>query len=122
MSGGLLRDGMPCGALPLLPLIYRSELPLYPDSYFVRGKLGLAIPGVAVCSVVAVLFPAACSSGPGAQSGSMQKGQIPVRFFAVEEQVLERRIQPVGSLLPIDQSTISSEVEARVCSGFGRRA
>jgi len=37
-----------------------------------------------------------------------------VRFFTVEEQVVKRRVQAVGSLYPIDQSTISSEVEARV--------
>jgi RND family efflux transporter MFP subunit len=62
----------------------------------------------------AILILTSCTSDPVARTGSSQDSYVPVRFFTVEEQVVKPRIQAVGSLYPIDQSTISSEVEARV--------
>lgn len=39
---------------------------------------------------------------------------IVVRAFPVKEEVLRRRVQAVGSLFPLDESTVSAEVEGRV--------
>lgn len=58
---------------------------------------------------------AACSGNPeAAKSGPRAGGPVPVRLFTVEQQVMKRRVQAVGSLFPIDESTISAQVEGRV--------
>ena len=83
-------------------------------STIICPKLRRARAGAACLCFAAILMLASCSSDPDARSGSRTGGPIAVRLFTVEEQVVKRRIQAVGSLYPIDQSTISSEVEARV--------
>jgi RND family efflux transporter MFP subunit len=90
------------------------ETPLYPDSPVVDVKFRPAAAIVAGLCFIAILLLTSCSSDPEARSGSGPDGPVPARFFTVQEQVMKRRVQAVGSLYPIDESTISSEVEARV--------
>ena len=70
--------------------------------------------GIASLCFLAILLFTSCSSDPDARSGAKLGGPVSVRLFSVEERVVKRRVQAVGSLYPIDESTISSEVEARV--------
>ncbi len=96
------------------PVIPGLEMPLHSDFIIVRSNLRPSAAGFAGFWFFAVSLLASCSPGPEARPGSKSDNRIPVRLFTVEERVLKRRIQATGSLYPIDESTISSEVEARV--------
>jgi membrane fusion protein, multidrug efflux system len=87
---------------------------LYPGSPIISSKSRQVRLNTACMCFLAALTLTSCASDPDARSGSGTGGPISVRLFKVEEQVVKRRVQAVGSLYPIDQSTISSEVEARV--------
>jgi len=87
---------------------------LYSGFPVIRSKSRKAGGGIAFFYLFATFLLTSCSSDPDARSGSKTGGPVPVRFFTVEERVVKRRVQAVGSLHPIDESTISSEVEARV--------
>ena len=87
---------------------------MYSDCPMVRSNRRPAVAGLAGLWLFAVSLLTSCSPDPDARSGSEPGSAVPVRLFTVTEQVVKRRIQAVGSLYPIDQSTVSSEVEARV--------
>jgi RND family efflux transporter MFP subunit len=87
---------------------------LYSGFHVIRSMSRKASGGIAFFCLFATFLLTSCSSDPDARSGSKTGGPVPVRFFTVEERVVKRRVQAVGSLHPIDESTISSEVEARV--------
>jgi len=55
-----------------------------------------------------------CSRAPTAGARGDANNPIPVRIFSVEEEVLQRNVQTVGSLYALEESTISAEVEGRV--------
>ncbi len=55
-----------------------------------------------------------CSRTPNAGARGDSDNPIPVRTYAVEEEVLQRNVQTVGSLHALEESTISAEVEGRV--------
>lgn len=57
---------------------------------------------------------AACSRTQSSSVRGDASNPIPVRTYPVEEQVVRRRVQAVGSLYPLDESTVSAEVEGRV--------
>ncbi len=96
------------------PAIPGLEMPLHSDFTIVRMNFRPSVAGFAGFWFFAVSFLTSCSADPDARSGHESDNRIPVRSFTVEEQVLKRPIQAVGTLYPIDESTISSEVEARV--------
>jgi RND family efflux transporter MFP subunit len=87
---------------------------LYPGFPITRSRFRRAGGAVACICFFAILLFTSCSSDPDARSGGKAGGPVSVRLFTVEVQVVKRRVQAVGSLHPIDESTISSEVEARV--------
>jgi RND family efflux transporter MFP subunit len=87
---------------------------LYPGFPITRSRFRRAGGAVACICFFAILLFTSCSSDPDARSGGKVGGPVSVRLFTVEVQVVKRRVQAVGSLHPIDESTISSEVEARV--------
>ncbi len=62
----------------------------------------------------ALLSQAGCSRGQPSSVLGDPANPIGVRIYPVEEQVTRRRVQAVGSLYALDESTISSEVEGRV--------
>lgn len=94
--------------------IHNSEIHLDSGSLMICSKFRQARAAAACLCFVAVFILTSCSTDPDARSGGKTGGPVSVRLFTVEEQVVKRRVQAVGSLYPIDQSTISSEVEARV--------
>ena len=55
-----------------------------------------------------------CSQSPEAGARGDTKNPIPVRIHPVEEQLLRRPVQAVGSLYALEESTLSAEVEGRV--------
>lgn len=87
---------------------------MYPGFPITRSRFRRAGGAVACICFFAILLFTSCSSDPDARSGGKVGGPVSVRLFTVEVQVVKRRVQAVGSLHPIDESTISSEVEARV--------
>ena len=70
------------------------------------------LPGAAMLLVF--LGEAACSRTQPSSVRGDASNPIPVQTYPVEEQVVRRRVQAVGSLYPLDESTISAEVEGRV--------
>jgi RND family efflux transporter MFP subunit len=72
----------------------------------------LLLPALAALTIV--LLQTGCSR---TQTGSVRgdaANPIPVRTYSVQEEVLRRRVQAVGSLYPLEESMISAEVEGRV--------
>jgi len=106
--------GVYCPAGQARQTIFFLEIHLESGSPVICAKFRPGRAGVASLCFGAVFILSSCSSDPDARSGSRTDGPVTVRLFTVEEQVVKRRVQAVGSLYPIDQSTISSEVEARV--------
>jgi RND family efflux transporter MFP subunit len=62
----------------------------------------------------AVLVVAGCSKAQPSSVLGDASHPAPVRFYTVSEETARRRIQAVGSLYALEESTLSSEVEGRV--------
>jgi multidrug efflux pump subunit AcrA (membrane-fusion protein) len=60
------------------------------------------------------LVEAGCSRTRSASVRGNADNPILVRAYPVGEEVVRRHVQAVGSLYPLDESTVSAEVEARV--------
>jgi RND family efflux transporter MFP subunit len=61
-------------------------------------------------------------SGCGRTQSASVRGDagnpIAIHVFPVTEDVIQRRVQAVGSLFPLDESTVSAEVEGRISKVF----
>lgn len=68
---------------------------------------------VAMLSGVILSF-ASCSRTSGKGVDSVALRPISVRMLAVEQKQIRRNVESVGSLFPLDEVTVSSEVEGRV--------
>ena len=66
---------------------------------------------MAACVVV---LAAGCSKGQPSSVLGDASHPAPVHFYTVAEETARRRIQAVGSLFALEESTLSSEVEGRV--------
>ena len=66
-----------------------------------------------VCGIAVALLLGGCSGKSEAKSDTAS-APVAVKTFTVQEEVLKRRVQATGSLFPLEESTISSEVEGRV--------
>ncbi|MCI0401933.1 MAG: efflux RND transporter periplasmic adaptor subunit [Acidobacteria bacterium] len=64
--------------------------------------------------LLAGVLLAGCSQSPEAGARGDTKNPILVRIHPVEEQLLRRPVQAVGSLYALEESTLSAEVEGRV--------
>ena len=84
-----------------------SQVDLRTCSRTARGLSGFA----AGCLLLA---GAGCSRTPQAVVRGDAAHPISVRTYKVEEQVVRRKVQAVGSLFPLEESRISAEVEGRV--------
>lgn len=75
-------------------------------------------PGVKFGYVVAMACAIACANGcSNSQANSAKAGftkPVPVHIYTVAEETTQRRVQAVGSLLALEESTLSSQVEGRV--------
>ena len=60
------------------------------------------------------MLQAGCSRTQTASARGDAGNPIAVRAYPVQEEVIRRRVQAVGSLYALEESTISAEVEARV--------
>jgi len=68
----------------------------------------------ALASPLLFLLPAGCSRSQPASVRGDAGNPIAVRAFAVQEEVVRRRVQAVGSLYALEESTVSAEVEGRI--------
>jgi len=68
-----------------------------------------------VVSAAAVLLPAVGCSNSQANSGKKDVA-TPARVYTVWEETTRRRVQAVGTLFALEESTLSAEVEGRVDS------
>jgi len=68
----------------------------------------------ALAAMFAVFVVAGCSKAQPTSVLGDASHPAPVRFYTVAEETARRRIQAVGSLYALEESTLSSEVEGRV--------
>jgi len=68
----------------------------------------------ATALAVAVVAGSGCSRSREGQTRGDASNPIAVRIYPVQEEVVRRRVHPVGSLYALEESTISAEVEGRV--------
>src|SRR6266704_830906 len=68
----------------------------------------------ALAAMFAVFAVAGCSKAQPSSVLGDASHPAPVRFYTVAEETARRRIQAVGSLYALEESTLSSEVEGRV--------
>src|SRR2546422_4746245 len=75
---------------------------------------GSCFSPVTLVTLLLFLVQAGCSRTQPASVRGDAANPIAVRSFPVEEEVVRRRVQAVGSLYALEESTISAEVEGRV--------
>jgi len=68
----------------------------------------------ALMAAYVVVLAAGCSKGQPSSVLGDASHPAPVHFYTVAEETARRRIQAVGSLFALEESTLSSEVEGRV--------
>src|SRR5712691_6280035 len=66
--------------------------------------------GGMVIALLSVLFAGACTNSTNRAAANNSK-PLPVRIYTVTEETTHRRAQAVGSLFPLEESTLSAEVE-----------
>ncbi len=69
---------------------------------------------IALCAAFLLLAAGSCSRARETSVRGDSANPIEVRIFPVVEKAVPRRVQAVGSLFPLEESTVSSEVEGRV--------
>ena len=69
--------------------------------------------GFLVVGASATIVACGCSSSQGHAKAGFTK-PVPVHVYSVAEESTRRRIQAVGSLLALEESTLSAQVEGRV--------
>ena len=74
-----------------------------------RGKVDFAL-----AATLALLAAGGCSKAQPTSVLGDAAHPAPVHFYTVAEETARRRIQAVGSLYALEESTLSSEVEGRV--------
>jgi len=70
--------------------------------------------GFALAAIAFFLLAAGCSKSQPISVLGDASHPTPVRFYTVAEETARRRIQAVGTLYALEESTLSSEVEGRV--------
>ena len=78
-----------------------------------RAGITSAVLAVAVLSCIIPGF-VACSKTSGKAVDNASPRPLAVRALAVEQKQVRRNVESVGSLFPLDEVTVSSEVEGRV--------
>jgi len=68
---------------------------------------------LAAAAMLATLFASSCSSSNANSAADVSK-PIPANIYTVAEETTQRRVQAVGSLFALEESTLSSEVEGIV--------
>ena len=65
-------------------------------------------------SVAAAALAVGCSNSQAHSASAASSKAVPVRVYPVVEEATRRRVQAVGSLLALEESTLSAQVEGRV--------
>ena len=83
---------------------------------WVQSKCPQTTRGVFLLSALALaaLVGAACSKTDSGSVLGDASHPTPVRLYTVAEETAKRRVQAVGSLFPLEESILSSQVEGRV--------
>jgi RND family efflux transporter MFP subunit len=61
-----------------------------------------------------IAFAGACSNSPADSAKASFSKPVPVHVYSVAEETTQRRVQAVGSLFALEESTLSAQVEGRV--------
>src|SRR5215467_1891584 len=69
--------------------------------------------GFLVVGASATILACGCSSSRSQAKAGFTK-PVPVHVYSVDEESTRRRVQAVGSLLALEESTLSAQVEGRV--------
>lgn len=76
----------------------------------------LGMMSIVAVTVLAVMFAGSCSKNQASSVLGDATHPTPVHFYTVAEESTRRRIQAVGSLYALEESTLSSQVEGRVAA------
>jgi RND family efflux transporter MFP subunit len=71
---------------------------------------------IVAVTVLAMMFAVGCSKNQASSVLGDATHPTPVHFYTVAEETARRRIQAVGSLYALEESTLSSQVEGRVAA------
>jgi RND family efflux transporter MFP subunit len=71
------------------------------------------LPGIAVVAIL-VLSAVGCSNSNANSAAASAPKPIPAHIYTVAEETTQRRVQAVGSLFALEESTLSSEVDGIV--------
>ena len=77
------------------------------------SSLRFFAPGATVAGF-SLLVLCGCSNFQTKSAGASLPRAVPARIYTVTEETTRRRVQAVGSLYPLEESTLSAEVEGRV--------
>jgi multidrug efflux system membrane fusion protein len=69
---------------------------------------------LALIAALAAMLEPGCSKSPAGSVLGDAAHPTPVHFYTVAEETARRRVQAVGSLFPLEESTLSSQVDGRV--------
>jgi len=78
-----------------------------------RAAARCGVP-VVILAGVALALAAGCAKSPSANTLDDASRPVRVHLYTVAEETANRRIQAVGSLYALEESTLSAQVEARV--------
>ncbi len=76
--------------------------------------VGLSATPLLFSALAALLLQAGCSRTQPASVRGDAANPIAVRIYPVQEETVRRRVQAVGSLYALEESTVSAEVEGRI--------
>jgi len=75
------------------------------------SRLRFSVPGATVAGLSLLLL---CGCSRGNSEAASRPKAVPAHIYTVTEETARRRVQAVGSLFPLEESTLSAEVEGRV--------
>ena len=70
-------------------------------------------PGASVAGL-SLLLVCGCSNFRANSAAASLPSAVPAHLYTVTEETTRRRVQAVGSLYPLEESTLSAQVEGRV--------
>jgi RND family efflux transporter MFP subunit len=88
------------------------------DTLFIRTMLTTSryrvFAPAATVAVLCLLLGSGCSNFRTNSAAASPSSAVPAHLYTVTEETTRRRVQAVGSLYPLEESTISAPVEGRV--------
>src|ERR1700730_7755961 len=79
-----------------------------------KAVFGQGVKRFAVFAGLVAILQAGCSKAQSSSVLGDAAHPTPVHFYTVAEETARRRIQAVGSLFALEESTLSSQVDGRV--------